>query len=96
MAWLYEISTKPNPFEIIQEKSKILNQILEKAGASGVLVYVFSYPIYPYSESGIDYDMVSYALVKSFPSTDARSKQIPSWEPKKAFYRVGEIFSKFH
>jgi hypothetical protein len=39
--------------------------------------------------------MVSYALVKSFPSTDARSKQIPSWEPKKAFYRVGEIFNKF-
>ena len=155
MAWLYEIGAKPNPIEIIQEKSKILNQILhsmssqvrqyfhgkivyssgawesvdwdnfgngiyeggkapvrdesvqanyiskniellEKAGASGVLVYVFSYPIYPYSDSGIDYDMVSYALVKSFPSTDERSKQIPSWEPKKAFYRVGEIFSKFH
>ena len=94
---IYEGGKAPVRDESVQADYVSKNiELLEKAGASGVLVYVFSYPIYPYSESGIDYDMVSYALVKSFPSKDSRSKQIPSWEPKKAFYRVGEIFSKFH
>lgn len=93
---IYEGGKAPVRDESVQADYISKNiELLEKAGASGVLVYVFSYPIYPYSESGIDYDMVSYALVKSFPSIDARSKQIPSWEPKMAFYRVGEIFSKF-
>ena len=93
---IYEGGKTPVRDESVQADYISKNiELLEKAGASGVMVYVFSFPIYPYSESGIDYDMVSYALVKSFPSTDARSKQIPSWEPKKAFYRVGEIFSKF-
>ena len=92
---IYEGGKTPVRDESVQADYISKNiELLEKAGATGVMVYVFSYPIYPYSETGIDYDMTSYALVKSFPSTDPRSKQIPAWEPKKAFYRVGEIFSK--
>lgn len=67
--------------------------LLDRAGADGVFVYVFSYPIYPYSADGIDYDMTSYALVKSLPATDARSQRLPAWEPKRAFFRLGEVYN---
>lgn len=66
--------------------------LLRNAGADGVCVYVFSYPIYPYEEDGIDYDMVSYALVKSFTEDSDHWKQIPAWEPKEAFYQLGELY----
>ena len=92
---IYEGAKKPVRDESVQADYISKNiDLLQKAGASGIMVYVFSYPIYPYSKTGVDYDMVAYSLVKSFPSTDARNKQIPSWEPKEAFYRVGEIFGK--
>ena len=92
---IYEGGKKPVRDESVQADYISKNiDLLQKAGASGTMVYVFSYPIYPYSKTGVDYDMTSYALVKSFPSTDARNKKIPSWEPKEAFYRVGEIFGK--
>mgnify|MGYP002672109941 FL=1 len=92
---IYEGGKKPVRDESVQADYISKNiDLLQKAGASGIMVYVFSYPIYPYSKTGVDYDMVAYSLVKSFPSIDARNKQIPSWEPKEAFYRVGEIFGK--
>lgn len=92
---IYEGGKKPVRDESVQADYISKNiDLLQKAGASGIMVYVFSYPIYPYSKTGVDYDMVAYSLVKSFPSTDARNEQIPSWEPKEAFYRVGEIFGK--
>ena len=92
---IYEGGKKPVRDESVQADYISKNiDLLQKAGASGIMVYVFSYPIYPYSKTGVDYDMVAYSLVKSFPSTDARNKQIPSCEPKEAFYRVGEIFGK--
>lgn len=92
---IYEGGKKPVRDESVQADYISKNiDLLQKAGESGIMVYVFSYPIYPYSKTGVDYDMVAYSLVKSFPSTDARNKQIPSWEPKEAFYRVGEIFGK--
>ena len=92
---IYKGGKKPVRDESVQADYISKNiDLLQKAGASGIMVYVFSYPIYPYSKTGVDYDMVAYSLVKSFPSTDARNKQIPSWEPKEAFYRVGEIFGK--
>ncbi len=37
--------------------------------------------------------MTSYALVKSFPATDARSQRLPAWEPKRAFFRLGEVYN---
>ena len=61
-----------------------------------LLVYVFSYPIFPYSGDGIDYDMTSYALVRSFPATDARSQRSPAWEPKRAFFRLGEVYNSMN
>ena len=55
---------------------------------------MFRFPIYPYRSEGFDQDMTSYALVKSFPADDARSRQFPAWQPKEAFYRLGEVFSR--
>ncbi len=67
--------------------------LLHEAGLSGVFVYVFRFPIYPYREKGCDQDMTSYALVKSFPAEDDRSQQFPSWQPKEAFLRLGKVFA---
>ncbi len=92
---IWEGGTKPVRNE--KEQADYIEEnigLLEKAQADGVFVYVFRYPIYPYSETGLDRDMVSYSLVKSFSTEDARSKIMPSWQPKEAFYRLGTIFSK--
>lgn len=67
--------------------------LLDSAGVDGVCVFVFSYPIYPYMKNGIDYDMISYALVKSFPDDSPRWRHIPAWVPKEAFYRLGAVYS---
>lgn len=68
--------------------------LLEQAKAHGVFVYVFKFPIYPYKENGTELDKISYSLVKSFAVEDPRSKLMPAWEPKEAFYRLGALFSK--
>ena len=75
--------------DYIEEQVTLLHQ----AGIDGVFVYVFRYPIAPYRTNGCDQDMTAYALVKSFPSESPQSKMIPCWEPKQAFYRLGEIFT---
>lgn len=67
-------------------------RLLGKAGVDGACVYVFSYPIYPYSSNGIDMDMISYSLVKSYPRDDPHWKHIPAWTPKEVFYRLGNIY----
>lgn len=69
-------------------------RLLHDAGLGGVFIYVFRYPIYPYRKEGLDQDMISYSLVKSFPADDARSRQFPCWRPKEAFYRLGMVYSK--
>lgn len=69
-------------------------RLLSPAGIGGVFVFVFRYPIYPYKPDGIDLDMTSYALVKSFPPEDSHSKRIPSWQPKEAFFRLGKIYTR--
>lgn len=68
--------------------------LLHSAGINGVFVYVFRYPIFPYRTSGCDQDMVSYALVKSFPTDHNRSNATPCWEPKEAFFRLGTVFTR--
>ncbi len=69
--------------------------ILNKANVEGVFIYVFSFPIMPYSEEkGKDMDMTSFSLVKSFPKHDSRSKKIPNWEAKEAYYRLATIYDK--
>ncbi len=66
--------------------------LLDKGGVDGACVFVFSYPIYPYSTDGIDMDMISYSLVKSYPKTSSHWNQIPAWTPKELFYRLGRIY----
>ncbi len=68
--------------------------LLEQAKADGIFVYVFRYPIYPHRSAGLDMDKVSYSLVKSYPKEDARYNAVPSWEPKEAFFRLGQTYSK--
>lgn len=67
--------------------------LLDGAGIEGACVYVFAYPIYPFVPGGIDYDMISYSLVKSFPAGDPHWSQIPAWIPKEAFFRLGSIYA---
>ncbi|MDE6692131.1 MAG: hypothetical protein K2K05_01970 [Muribaculaceae bacterium] len=69
-------------------------RLLEKAGVDGVCVYLFSFPVYPFSKDGIDLDMFSYALVKSYPSENQSWNSVPSWTPKLAFYRLGTVYSE--
>lgn len=69
-------------------------RILDENEAQGVFIFVFAYPIYPYRKTGLDQDLVSYALVKSFPENDVRNTMLPAWEPKEAFYRLGEAYSR--
>jgi hypothetical protein len=56
----------------------------------GVFVFVFSFPSYRLGEGPNDLDMVSFAIVKTYPEHDARSQQMPPWTPKESFHRVAE------
>lgn len=77
------------PADYIETQVNLLSE-----AADGVFIYVFSYPIYPYSEQGVDLDMTSYALVKSFKESDPRSRMMPAWQPKEAFFRLGEVYTR--
>lgn len=92
---VYESGTTPERSET-EQADYIERQLalLEHAGVDGACVYVFSYPIYPYTPGGIDYDMISYALVKSFPAGDPHWQRTPAWIPKEAFYRLGSVYTK--
>ncbi|TDC80499.1 hypothetical protein [Streptomyces hainanensis] len=63
---------------------------LLKGKVDGVFVYVFSFPTYPLGEGPNDLDMVNFAIVKTYPAQDSRSRQMPPWEPKESFHRVAE------
>lgn len=69
--------------------------LLSRAGVDGVFIYVFSFPTYPTGEGMKDLDMVSFSLVKTFPSHDSRASGIPPWAPKKSFWRVAEFYKGF-
>ena len=93
---MYEGGVKPVRDEA--EQAGYIEEVLtllNKAGVDGACVYVFSYPIYPYSADGIDMDMISYSLVKSFPDNNPHWSQIPAWTPKEAFYRLGLMYMKY-
>lgn len=68
-------------------------KLLSKTDVEGVFVFVFSFPTMFYSEF-IDLDMTSFSLVKSFAKDDPRSQKLPSWEPKEAYKRLAEVYSK--
>jgi len=69
--------------------------LLSKSSADGVFIYVFAFPIMPFSEEiGKDMDMTSYALVKTYPKHDPRFQKIPNWEYKEAFHRLSKVYGK--
>ncbi len=70
-------------------------RLLKDSGIEGLFIFEFSFPIAPYREQGLDSDLTAYPIVKSFPKDDPRSLQMPPWEPKEAFYRVGQVYSEF-
>lgn len=67
-------------------------QLLSRANIDGVFIYVFSFPAYPIGEGDRDFDMMSFALVKTFPPAHPGSEKMPPWEPKEAFHRVASVF----
>lgn len=66
--------------------------LLKDTEISGLFVYVFSFPIMPYRPVGLDQDMTSYAIVKTYPADCDRGRMMPPWEPKEAFYRLAEVY----
>lgn len=91
---IYENGIAPERNETEQADYVETNiSLIRESGAAGVFIFVFSYPIYPYNPTGLDLDMTSYALVKSFPPDSPRSHKLPSWEPKQSFFRLGKIFT---
>lgn len=67
-------------------------RLLSDSGIDGLFIFVFSFPIAPYREIGLDYDLTAYPIVKSFPKDDPRSRQMPPWQPKEAFHRIGAVY----
>lgn len=67
-------------------------RLLNDSGIEGMFIFVFSFPIAPYRESGLDSDLTAYPIVKSFPKEDLRSSQMPPWQPKEAFYRIADVY----
>lgn len=93
---MYEDGVKPERDETEQaDYIEDVLTLLDRAGVDGTCVYVFSYPIYPYSTEGTDMDMISYSLVKSYPENNPIWSQIPAWTPKEAFYRLGRIYMEY-
>lgn len=70
-------------------------ELLDRGGADGVFIYVFSFPTYPTGEGAKDLDMAAFGLVKTFPASDPRSKAMPPWAPKEAFHRVAEFNRRY-
>lgn len=83
------------PVRSEQEQANYVEEqlgLLEINGADGVFIYVFSFPVYPFGEGARDLDMMSFSLVKTYPDSDPRSKQLPPWEKKESFYRTKTFF----
>lgn len=70
--------------------------LLANNDADGIFVYVFSFPLYPHNkaEPNKDFDLVSFALVKTFPQSDPRSNEMPPWAPKESFHRLASLYSQ--
>jgi hypothetical protein len=68
--------------------------LLARAGVDGVFVFVFSFPTFRTGEGANDLDRVSFALVKTFPDQDPRSKAMPPWAPKESFRRVADVYRR--
>jgi hypothetical protein len=67
-------------------------ELLNNAGVDAAFIFLFSFPCMPAGEGASDLDMMSFALVKTFPKKDSRSKDMPPGVPKESFHRVAEVF----
>ncbi|GAQ09984.1 hypothetical protein ALT_7305 [Aspergillus lentulus] len=67
-------------------------ELLNKAGVDAAFIFLFSFPCMPAGQGASDLDMMSFALVKTFPKKDSRSNDMPPWVPKESFHRVAEVF----
>lgn len=74
--------------DYVEEQLTLLND----AGVDGVFIYVFSFPSYRHGEGARDLDMMSFSLVKTYPEDDPRGQNMPPWEPKEAFHRIGTLY----
>src|SRR5574344_266220 len=90
---IYEGGVKPKRSEK-EQADYDQNQIdlISKTAIDGIFIYVFSFPIMPYSEIGLDRDMASYSLVKTYSKYDRKSKNLPPWLPNEAFYKVADVY----
>lgn len=68
--------------------------LLSRSDIEGMFIFEFSFPISPYRKIGYDADLTAYPIVKSFDKADPKSKKMPPWEPKEAFYSVGAAYLK--
>ncbi|KAK1625718.1 hypothetical protein BDP81DRAFT_483563 [Colletotrichum phormii] len=69
-------------------------RLLAGAKVDAMFVYVFSFPTYRAGEGTRNLDMMSFSLVKTWPETDERSKEMPPWAPKEAFGRVATAYKQ--
>jgi len=82
------IRSESEQSEYIKEQIQLLSQ----TAVDGVFIYVFSFPTYRYGEGLRDLDMMSFSLVKTYPEDHPKSKNIPPWEPKKAFKTISDMY----
>lgn len=80
------------------QASALIDQLrtLDRAGVEGTFIMTFVSPTAPYNDNpGLDPDMNSYSLVKSY-ERNRRGATYPDlpWEPKKSFYAVAEFYGR--
>lgn len=76
--------------DYIEEQLKLLSG--PNARVDGVFIYVFSFPTFPHRSGAKDLDMMSFSLVKTYPTDHSKGQQMPPWEPKEAFHRLAKIY----
>ncbi|MFE7978846.1 hypothetical protein [Streptomyces shenzhenensis] len=79
-----------------REQAEYIDRQLEllRGKVDGAFVFIFSFPTYPVGEGPNDLDMASFAIVKTYPAHDARSRQMPPWTPKESFHHVAESLAR--
>jgi len=69
-------------------------RLLSTSNVEGVFIFLFSFPSLYHGEGAADLDMVSFSLVKNQPQNHPKSRQMPPWKPKEAFYRLAKIYQE--
>jgi hypothetical protein len=68
--------------------------LIQAARADGYFVFTFVAPAQPHNDDPrFDYDMASYALVKSYAGGMGEAYRDMPWEPKESFKRIARLFA---